>query len=421
MIDSSQKGTTTSIYLDTRKKRQEGTYSVKLRVTHKRVSRFYATKYLLTKVDFKKVMCEKPRGDFKKIHNELAAVETEAWSIISKLRVFSFEEFKQELNGKTSSSDVFSAFVSYQELLHQQDRIGSETSYKCSLNSFQKFWPKAILQFEEITPKFLASYENWMLENGRSESTVGIYVRSLRRILNLAIKRGDFEAEAYPFGNDPDHYSIPQPRNVKKALSLEDIGKLFAYRPTENTPEHFYRDVWLFSYLCNGINITDICHLKYKDISEDTIQFRRVKTHMSNRRSKPVVAFKTAELDAIINRWGLQPVDQEIFVFPLLTPGLDPASEKARVGQAVKQTNKYIKRVAKNVGIESRISTYTARHSFATVLKRSGVNISYISEALGHTNLQTTESYLGSFEVDEKKRVAKKLTAFMGSKPNKKD
>ena len=58
------------------------------------------------------------------------------------------------------------------------------------------------------------------------------------------------------------------------------------------------------------------------------------------------------------------------------------------------------------------ISTYTARHSFATVLKRAGANIAYISESLGHQDLKTTENYLASFEREERQRNAELLTQF---------
>ena len=67
--------------------------------------------------------------------------------------------------------------------------------------------------------------------------------------------------------------------------------------------------------------------------------------------------------------------------------------------------------VGDRLGI-GHISTYTARHSFATVLKRSGVNIAYISESLGHSDLKTTENYLASFEREERQKNAELLTRF---------
>ena len=86
--------------------------------------------------------------------------------------------------------------------------------------------------------------------------------------------------------------------------------------------------------------------------------------------------------------------------------------KQKKVKQATKQCNKYVKRIAKNVGIEGNVSTYTARHSFATVMKRSGASVEFISEQLGHSNTRTTEIYLASFEDDKKKEMSQELTKF---------
>ena len=71
-----------------------------------------------------------------------------------------------------------------------------------------------------------------------------------------------------------------------------------------------------------------------------------------------------------------------------------------------------MKRIGVQLGISKPVTTYTARHSFSTVLKRSGVSIEYISESLGHSSLQTTENYLDSFEDDVKRKYADLLTNF---------
>ncbi len=412
MKDSIKTEVTTGIILDTRKSRKDGAYTVKLRVTYKRASRFYATKYSMTSEEFKKVMGKKPRGENKNTRQDLGDIEKLAGNVIAKLRVFSFEDFRHGLLGKASDWDVFGALESYANMLRSEGRIGSAVTYECALASFKKFWPRDKIHFEEVTPAFLKKYEVWMIKEGNSETTVGIYIRSLRRIINLAIKHGDLDLEQYPFGNDADRYSIPEPRNIKKALTIDDIAKIFRYIPEANSPEHEYRDLWIFSYLCNGINIKDICLLRYRDISKDSIQFRRAKTQKSNRRSKPISAVKTDQLGEIIDRWGTKPVKADNYVFSFLKSTMEPGDEKTRINQVVKQTNKYIDRVAKAVGIKADVTTYTARHSFATILKRSGVNIAFISEAMGHANLKTTESYLGSFESDEKKRIVKNLTNF---------
>ena len=117
-------------------------------------------------------------------------------------------------------------------------------------------------------------------------------------------------------------------------------------------------------------------------------------------------------MNEIIDRWGNKPAYSEAFVFPLLEPGMSAERERAKIQHATKTINKYIKRVAAAVGIEKNVSTYTARHSYSTVLKRAGTPIELVSEFLGLSNLQTTESYLDSFEDKVKKQYAARRTAF---------
>jgi integrase/recombinase XerD len=75
-------------------------------------------------------------------------------------------------------------------------------------------------------------------------------------------------------------------------------------------------------------------------------------------------------------------------------------------------TNIHMQKTGKKLGIEKHITTYTARHSFATILKRSGVSTEFISESLGHSDVKMTEIFLESFENDQKKEIAKHLTNF---------
>ncbi|MBR8840981.1 MAG: tyrosine-type recombinase/integrase, partial [Stigonema ocellatum SAG 48.90 = DSM 106950] len=92
--------------------------------------------------------------------------------------------------------------------------------------------------------------------------------------------------------------------------------------------------------------------------------------------------------------------------------GMTPERELAVVRQFTKTINKYMGRIAQSLGMDKDVTTYTARHSFSTVLKRSGAPIEFISESLGHQDIRTTESYLDSFEDDVKLQYANALTAF---------
>jgi integrase len=324
---------------------------------------------------------------------------------------FSFSVFNDKFYSKSNSDDIFVFYTDYISELKKDGRIGNATVYEYSLKSMQSFHVGIRLSFKDITPAFLKKYERFMTAKGKSLTSTAMFLRCLRYLYNRAVVKGIISRAQYPFGEPDDgKYRIPQPENIKKALKLADIGKIFHYKPIEGSPEHFYRDLWVFSYLANGINMKDICLLKYKNIKGERIYFIRAKTARTTRNPKPIDIIITEEVRQIIDHWGCQPAYPDSFIFPILTKGLTPDREQAAIKQTTKQANKYIKRIAEKLSIPDNISTYSARHSFATVLKRAGVNISFISDALGHADMKTTESYLGSFEDDQKKEIAKKLT-----------
>ncbi len=402
---------TTAVYLDTRRARQDGTYPVQIRVTYQRQRKYYPTKYTLSEEDFKKATNPKPRGNYKDLKLELIAVEQKAINIIDNLPAFSFVAFeKKYLDTKAKATDVYSLFESYIAELHKQQRAGTAISYGNALQSFRIFAGRKVLPFENVTPDWLHRYEQHMTTQGKSLTTVGIYLRTLRIIINLAIEDGMLAKELYPFGKRK--YQIPAGRNVKKALTLQDMQKIFDYAP-QTAAEAKARDIFLFSYLCNGINIKNIARLRYSNIEDDKVSFVRAKTERTSKKNqKTIVAMLTAEAKEIITRWGSQPAEPNQLIFDIISDGLAPEKEVNRIKQGAKTVNKYLKRIAKSVGIEKNISTYTARHSFSTILKRSGAPIEFISESLGHHDLRTTESYLDSFEDDLKKQYAGMLTNF---------
>lgn len=401
---------TTAFILDTRRKKTGDVYPVKLRVIFQRENRLYSTVYDLSKEDFKRVMGEKPRGSYKDLRKSLDAVEDKAITIINEMREFTFDKFRDKFTSKLRDpKNVFSTFEEYIADLISEARIGTANSYLCALNSFKKFHSKENLHFHEVTPQFLKNYESWSIIKGNGLTSVGIYVRCMRTIYNLGILKKTALAEEYPFGRG--RYEIPAPRNIKKALSIEDIKKIFDYVPI-NEIFRYHRDLWIFSYLCNGANIKDICLLKYADISGDSIYFRRAKTSRTNRSSKPIIAAYSPDIRKIIERWGNKPSATDKYIFPILQQGYSEIKIKKTVSLLVKQINKYIGYVAQECDIKAKVKTYTARHSFATVLKRAGVNTSIISEYLGHADERTTENYLGSIEDQARMNIAKNLTNF---------
>ncbi len=409
---------TTAIILEKRIPGPDDTYPVKLRVTYNRYCKYYILRQsnkesiYLTKTDFNKVMGDRPRDEHKKLSRILNAHEEKATKDIESLPVFTFEKFERKYFDKTENNiNVISALKNKAQLLRSEGRISTAVTYECSINSLKKYTGKDNLPFEKVDTHFLNEYEKWMLSKDNSNTTISMYVRNVRTIFNESERSGVIKQGLYPFGKDK--YIIPGGRNVKKALTLQEVGLIANYKAKEGTSEHRYRDYWLFSYLCNGINVKDIANLKYSNIDGEVISFVRAKTQRENKANqRTIIVVISKEIGRIIDTWGNKPGTKNKYIFPILEDDFTPEQAYGKIRQVTKLINSYVSNIAETIGITNRVTSYTARHSFATVLKRSGASLEYISESLGHSNIGTTENYLADFEIDEKRKWAESLTKF---------
>jgi integrase len=403
----------TSIILDTRRALLNGTFPIKLRVTFNRTQKYYPTQFNATKAEFEKYMARVPKGKEKQMRMALDSIEQKATSVIAELELFDFDQFQRKFyKNEQLRVDVYAYFDMAISEYKQNGQVGTASNYTCSKNSLRAFKDK--LAFWEITPEFLRSYERKLLADEKSISTVGIYLRPLKAIINRAIEDGTLPKDYnYPFGSKTAlKYQIPTSKNVKKALDMNEVKALFDYKAESNSWEEKALDFWKFSYMANGMNMKDISLLKYSDIKGEFIEFVREKTVNTNRTVIPIKIYLTDELKALIKKHGKKNRGANSLIFPIIrqTDTLD--DQLADLKQFIKMVNKYTRKVASKIGIEKDCTTYTARHSTATILKRSGADIHQISEALGHSSISTTKAYLASFEDESKKEIAKLLTSF---------
>lgn len=383
-----------------------------------------------------------------------------AQNVINQLgNGFNFDAFADALAnyGKkaapTDQTDVIAALTNKAATMKKADRIGNAELFDLAAKSLRRFVdtltdaerkeflgipiprrrliepaPAATLRFEHITPDFLTTYEQWMSHYGKTSrnkntpdkgspaslTTTGIYLRHLRAVVNDAIEANILPRTVYPFG--PNGYVVPAGSNPKKALPRTDIDKIKAYQPIRGTMEQRSHDLWLFTYYCNGINLTDICHLTWTqvDLKANKLTFVRQKTSRSRKQNQTyITAHLRPETLAIIDRWANTDRNPSSYVFPFLTPGMDAQRRKDVVKQITLITNRWTRKIAASLEIDTDVTTYAARHSFATVLLKSKASLAFISKSLGHTNLKTTESYLGSFDDDEAKEFLNALWSYL--------
>jgi integrase len=401
-------GITVAAILDNRRETKSRAYPVKIRVTYKRDRKYYSTGKNLSISDWEKLdktknaelLCIKKdlQVTYEKVRDAVQSLENEG--------NFSFEVLNLRL-GKGLTGTINIAFKAKLDALMEEGSVGNALANRSAYKHLENYAGTNI-PFETVSADWLKKYEKAMIEEGKSYATISIYLRCLRAIFNDAKTAGTIKENQYPFGKGK--YEIPIGKGRKMALNLQQIKQIITFSDGTEATEH-YRDLWFFLYLCNGINVNDMLKLKFSNIDNDEVHFYRSKTLHTSREKKEIEALLTPEMKQIIERWGNPDKNPDNYVFPFLDGYNTPMEQKKRVQDVTRRINKHLKIIGEKLGI-SGVSTYTARHSYATVLKRSGANISYISESLGHSNLKTTENYLASFEKEERIKNAAFLTNF---------
>lgn len=359
-----------------------------------------------------------------------------AEDVIKLMPVFSFEKFEvQYFSDKfDASNDLVKALRRYANSL-PDSRLKTKLGYETVANVVEKYMENKRIEMQEVTPEWLNNFEEYLTspymkltnhkknpksipKDGRSSTTVGIYLRNVRAVILEWYRIEKPIGYNLPFGREKDGlYQIPSGQNVKKALDFEDIAKLYHYELPEGTDIDFYRDLWILSYLANGMNLKDICRLKYRNIDVEKLTFLRSKTLQSRKgNQQKIVVPLTSEIARILDKWST-PGGQNDFVFPILEHSMTPMQELNKIQGLIKRINNAMKEIASQIGIEKNVNTYAARHSFATIAMREGYTVAMISKALGHKSISTTENYLGSFGDDRMRELSERLSDFDRVRP----
>lgn len=408
MFSYSNNGVTISTILDSRRKLVSGLYPIKIRVNFRRKRKYYSTGKELSECDWEHLNTAKSRK-LSAIRKDIQFSFENVKAIVMELEhkgEFSFETLNSRL-GRGNYDTINTAFEVKMETLLENKQIGTRLFYQDAYQSIQKFAGRSIY-FSDITVEWLQKYEQYFIGLGRSYTTLGMYCRAIRHLMNEAKKNGIITETQYPFG--VNKYHIKKGESRKLALTMQQIKQLVTYEDGTECTEK-YRDLWFFSYLCNGINFSDLVKLRYENISNGELYFVRTKTAKTSKEKKEICVIVTPEMENIIKRWGNRKKSGKTFIFPYLNEGDSIEEEKKKVQYLIRHCNKRLRMISETLGLP-KVTTYTARHSYATVLKRSGANIAYISESLGHSDLKTTENYLASFEREEREKNARLLTNF---------
>lgn len=310
---------------------------------------------------------------------------------------YSLEEVTTTLKATTTAKQqVLQFFDTCVEVLKKQNRIGTAEIFVSTRNSLSLFRKGKDFDFSFITPSLLWKYHEALIERGAKLTSIFVYMRTFQRLVNMAKEQKMVKKSFDPF-TEFGFGKYRKAKTRKRAISKEDVKRIGAYKAEEGSALSHARNYFMFSYYNRGINFIDMAHLKWEAIRSSRLNYVRQKT------KKP---FTMAILDPaaeILEYYKANYYDgPDSFVFPILNPAfLTPQSVKNRCKKVLREVNASLKTIASEVELsELKLTTYVARHSFATVMKRSGQSVAIISEAMGHDSESTTQIYLDSFEND---------------------
>ena len=284
------------------------------------------------------------------------------------------------------------------ERLKDEGRRGYMLSVRQVYNSLLIFNKHLDILFSDIDIPFLRRYETWLRKQELAENTIGIRFRTLRAIYNLAIEQNLVKTENYPF----KQYKVShlQEETVKRSLSKQDIERILAYKST-NRYMRFPIDIFAFTYYCGGINFIDIANLTQTNIMEDKLIYKRHKT------GKLIKIPLQPQALALIKKYHNA---ESPYLFPILSSFHKTEEQKAnRIHKVITKVNDRLKQIGKALNLPIPLTTYVARHSQATVMKKAGVSTAVIREIMGHSSERVTQIYLDSFDNEQIDEAMKNL------------
>lgn len=319
------------------------------------------------------------------IETELMKLKKIILDFESTTTFYTVEDVLKGYYNKTSFISVFSYIKEIVDSLDKVGKNGNSNVYRGTMGILKKYSKGRDLTFEEINYSFLKNFEAHLQSKGCKINTVSFYLRTVRSIYNRAIKDGVVREEHYPFRK----IVIKKEKTLKRAIYKEEIASI-KNLDLETKPQlDLAKDLFLFSFYMRGMSFKDIAFLKISNIFGDRIYYSRQKT-----AQKLNVKLTDRAMDIVLKYNDLS--DRSSFIFPIIRyPG---KNEFSQYKNGYRKTNRRLKTVGDILNFRVPLTTYVARHSWASIAKRSGIPTSVISEGLGHDSEKTTQIYLDSFE-----------------------
>lgn len=389
--------------------KRSGDYSLVVQIIHKRERRIIYSPFRLKEENFDKVAQKAvyhqggavPRKQIKAINEVTAKMKKEVELIVSLLASTNEDYSTQDVISRYKEKQNDSYLLAFLEKqIAEKERIGkfgTAKAFRSTYKSLKRFLAKKQIEFSDVDYNFVKDYETFLYGTGVVSNTVSFYLRNLRTIYNLAYDRGIEVSPNTPFRKIKIRYS----KTVKRALKREVLEKIAKLDLSDNVPLMEARDIFMFSFYTRGMSFVDMINLKHNDIVDNTIYYVRNKTHQQMQVTI------TEPLRRLIEKYKVD----DTYILPFINRCEDVSLYK-RYQSAYGNIYRNLKIIATRLGIKTPLTTYVARHSWATLAKEEGASICAISEGLGHTTEKTTLIYLKEFDRSVVDGINERLVQF---------
>jgi len=321
------------------------------------------------------------------IDNKIQEAKDVITKLESKHHVVTANTIKAEMM-KPASATFLGFADNLATSIKDNDQVATYKKYNTVIQKLRNFRKEEDFYFEEMDPAFLASFETYLKKQGNSINTINSNFRTIRAIYYKAIEKGLVDQSKNPFFT----YKLKLNNSVKERLTEDEIQSIEKLDLKGDPLSESIRDAFLFSFYNAGIRISDILQLTWDNVKEGKLIY---KMHKTNR----VHSFKLKEKPLLIlKKYNGR---DKTYIFPFFSSRFsysDPAFLHSQIGSKTAIFNKYLKYIASRAGIKKKITTHTARHSFADIARQKTDNIYNLSKTLGHSSIKVTEAYLASFD-----------------------
>lgn len=362
-------------------------------VIHKRVPRQIHTGYKLYPQEWdaenKEIVLPPGIGDNRR--NYLASLKDALRKDIKRLK--SIISRLERADGSYTAEDVVESYLSPTDthsfisfahtLVGQLKQIGKQyTAYETAINSFTRFRKEQDVPLDEVDSDLMMAYEAYLKSKGICPNSSSFYMRNLRAIYNRAVDK-ELTEQRNPF----KHVYTGIDKTVKRAVPLSVIRQIRDLDLNLHPAMDYARNIFMFSFYTRGMSFIDMAFLKKKDLQNGVLSYRRHKTNQQLfiKWEKP--------MQELIDKF-------DTFGTPyllLIIKNCDNDARKQYKSDA-HRVNQSLKKIGKMLGLAISLTSYVARHSWASIAKSKNIPIATISEAMGHDSENTTRIYLASLD-----------------------